>query len=139
MIEVQTAGDLAAYVGIEQIDDAEQVIDEVMVAAFMAVSGDRQWIHRGAAAIVPGNLLLAQISRFQQRVFVVGAYKRALLAGYGRVRFRAPVTVGSAIRFAATIRSVRPSSSFVLVETDCRLSVKQAIALTATVSDVYEP
>lgn len=137
MIAVRTAGELAAYLGVQQLADTEQVIDKAMVQAFMAISGDRQCIHSGAGAIVPGNLLLSQLSRFQQRLFVVDRNKRALLAGYAGVRFRVPVPVGSAVRLAATLRSVRPTSSFVLVETECLLSVKRTVVLTATVTDLY--
>lgn len=137
MIKVETASELARYIGLEQIANMEQVIDEPMVQAFTALSGDRQWIHSGEGAIVPGNLLLAQIGRFQQRLFVVARYERAVLAGYLGVRFRAPVPVGQAVRFAATLRSAKSARNFVLVETECRLFVKQTVVLTATVKDLY--
>ena len=81
-------------------------VDQARINAFAAATGDHQWIHvdpeRAAAGpfgttIAHGYLTLALLPAFLERVFEPEA---SLTVNYGvnRVRFTAPVPVGSRLR-----------------------------------------
>ncbi|CAH2603697.1 conserved protein of unknown function [Rhodovastum atsumiense] len=137
MITVATPAELGRFIGQEQRSPSGLVVDAAMVEAFLALCGDGNPIHQGADAIVPGNLLLAQLPRFLQALFRVGHCRRSLLAGYRAVRFRRPVPVGACVHLAATLAAVTPARDLVRVETACRVLHGEAVALTADVTDVY--
>lgn len=77
------------------------------VDAFAESSGDRQWIHvdpaRAASGpfggtIAHGFLTLSLASRFWEEAVRVEGFKMAVNYGLNRVRFPAPVPVGSRVR-----------------------------------------
>lgn len=148
-LRVHRAADLSALVGTELPPGDEFALTQADVDRFVEISGDRQWIHSdveraraelpGERTIVPGNLLLAQIPRLLQQVYVVERFQRCLVAGYSQVRFRQVVGTGATVVLQAKLVSVTPTRSFVRVETECSLIVAddRKPALTVRVTDLY--
>jgi acyl dehydratase len=91
-------------VGQEQID------------AFAELSGDDQWIHVDVeraktespfgTTIAHGNLTLSMIDGFRLDLIESTGFKLGVNYGWNRVRFPAPVPVGSRVRASAEVISV---------------------------------
>jgi acyl dehydratase len=86
------------------------------IDAFARATEDFQWIHvdpeRTAASplgstIAHGLFTLSLGPRFMEELLAFDGFAHALNVGYGRVRFPAPVPVGSRLRMRATIADVR--------------------------------
>ena len=84
---------------------------------FAEVTGDRQWIHvdpeRAAtgpygATVAHGFLTLSMLGVFSPSAFRVGDVKMGINYGLEKVRFPAPVRVGSQVRARYTLRSMEP-------------------------------
>lgn len=124
-------------------------ITQSAVDRYVALSGDRQWIHSDAEragaelpegrTIVPGNLLVLQLPRLLRQAYTVTRFEKCYLAEYRRVRFRRPVNTGVRLVLQARIRSVTSTLSFVRLETACEINLvdSQNCALTATVVDLF--
>lgn len=86
-------------------------LNQERVDAFAEVTEDRQWIHvdvpRADAelggTIAHGLFTLALGPRFTDELLSFHAFSRALNYGYDRVRFPAPVPVGSRVRMRLTV------------------------------------
>jgi acyl dehydratase len=99
-----------------------RTIDQVQVAAFAEVTGDRQWIHVDAGraadgpfggAVVHGYLLLALIPVFMAEVFAVDQVRAVVNVGLRAVQFRRPVPVGSRVRAGVRLASVERGADHV--------------------------
>jgi len=82
-------------------------IDQAKIDAFAAATGDRQWIHIDAerAAVSPfgttiahGFLMLSLLPLLSSTAFTIVDVSTAINYGLNRVRFPAPVPVGSRVR-----------------------------------------
>lgn len=83
-------------------------IDQDRVNGFAQVTGDQQWIHVDVeratrespfgGPIVHGYLTLSLLAKFAQDCIAVEGIKLAVNYGLNRVRFAAPVKVGSRVR-----------------------------------------
>jgi acyl dehydratase len=99
--------DLQALVG-QTIGLSDWVpIDQARIDQFAAVTGDDQWIHvdpkRAAAGmfgttIAHGFLTLSLLPLFGRSAFQVGGIRLSVNYGLNKVRFPAPVPVGSRLR-----------------------------------------
>ena len=94
-----------------------QLIDQARIDAFAAVTGDRQWIHVDSArakaespfggTVAHGALTLALCVTFLTELVHVEGVRLVVNAGLDRVRFQAPVPVGSRIRGVGALREMR--------------------------------
>jgi acyl dehydratase len=93
------------------------VVSQEQVAAFAAATGDHQWIHvdpiKAAAGpfgrpIAHGYLTLSLVPMLVWQVFDVSGVQMAVNYGVNKVRFPAPVPVGSRVRAGVEIVSVGP-------------------------------
>ena len=83
---------------------------------FAEVSGDDQWIHVDAeraarkspfaTTIAHGNLTLSMIDGFRRRLLDQRGFRMGVNYGWNKVRFPAPVPVGSRLRASAEVLSV---------------------------------
>ena len=99
--------DLAPLVG-EEIGLSEWTeIDQARIQRFADATDDQQWIHtdpvRAAAGpfgatIAHGFLTLSLLPKFFAQSYTVAETRMALNYGLGKVRFPAPVPVGSRLR-----------------------------------------
>jgi len=111
---IAAPADLLDLVGRPIGVSAWQEISQDRVNMFADATGDRQWIHvdpaRAAAGpfggpIAHGYLTLALAPMFIADVLVVDHMEAALNYGLNKVRFPAPVPVGSRVRGAVTLKA----------------------------------
>ena len=98
--------DLQALVGEELGVSDWLTIDQARIDAFAAATGDHQWIHvdpeRAAGpfgtTVAHGFLTLSLIPLFGQQALAIADVRMGVNYGCNRVRFTAPVRVGSRLR-----------------------------------------
>jgi acyl dehydratase len=107
--------EFVAAKGEELGHSAWHEITQEQVNAFADATGDHQWIHvdteRAAAGpfgttIAHGYLTVALLPVLMSEIFVIQNLTMGINHGLDRVRFPAPVPVGSKIRAAATLTDV---------------------------------
>ena len=86
------------------------------IDAFAELSGDDQWIHVDVeraktespfgTTIAHGNLTLSMIDGFRPELFESTGFKLGVNYGWNKIRFPAPVPVGSRIRGSVVTESV---------------------------------
>ncbi|MFI6263735.1 MaoC family dehydratase [Micromonospora sp. NPDC051006] len=141
--------DLAAAVGETVGPGPWQTVDQSRVDLFADATDDHQWIHvdpRRAAAgpfggtIAHGYLTLSLLPALVGRLCRVEGVGMGVNYGLNRVRFPAPVRVGSAVRASATIAEVSPVDGGLQVVTvvtvECDAGGKPA-CVAETVSRLY--
>ena len=117
MKNFQTLSDLAACVGQEVAVSDWITITQQQVSLFADATGDHQWIHvdPGKAAAGPfgttiahGFLTLSLLPRFFESSFEIAESRMGVNYGLNKVRFMAPVPVGSRLRARMTLLSAEP-------------------------------
>lgn len=112
-----TLAELAACVGQEVAVSAWVTITQAQVNQFADATGDHQWIHVDpdraragpfGAPIAHGFLTLSLLPRFFESAFDVRGSSMGVNYGLNRVRFTAPVPVGSRLRARMTLLSAEP-------------------------------
>lgn len=107
--------EFVAAKGRELGHSAWHEITQEQVNAFADATGDHQWIHvdaeRAAAGpfgttIAHGHLTASMLPVLMSEIFVIRNLAMGINHGLDRVRFPAPVPVGSKIRAAATLADV---------------------------------
>jgi acyl dehydratase len=92
-------------------------IDQARIDQFAAVTGDDQWIHvdpvRAAAGpfgvpVAHGHLTLSLLPVMVRTAFKIGDVRMSVNYGLNRVRFPAPVPVGSRLRGHFKLLSFEP-------------------------------
>lgn len=118
MTQTRFAGveDAKARLGQEIGVSDWMLIDQPRVDAFAQVTGDRQWIHVDVerakrespfgGPIAHGYLTLSLLARFAGECIAVEGVRLAVNYGLNRVRFAAPVKVGSRVRARFVLGSV---------------------------------
>ena len=91
-------------------------VTQERIDKFAEVSGDDQWIHvdseRAAAespfgtTIAHGNLTLSMIDGFRKELIAQRGVKMGINYGWNKIRFPAPVPVGSRLRGRAEVVSL---------------------------------
>ncbi len=113
----QTLQDLAACVGQEIAVSDWITITQEQVNLFAEATGDRQWIHVDVekartgpfgGPIAHGFLTLSLIPRFFESTFEIAESKMGVNYGLNKVRFTAPVPVGSRLRARMKLLSADP-------------------------------
>jgi acyl dehydratase len=99
--------DLSALVGQEFAHSDVLLVDQARIDAFAEATEDRQWIHvdpeRAAggpfgATIAHGFLTLSLLPPLMHSAFAIDDVRMGVNYGVNRVRFPAPVPVGSRVR-----------------------------------------
>ncbi|QIQ05545.1 MaoC family dehydratase [Streptomyces liangshanensis] len=119
-----SAEELRAGVG-EQLGHSDWLeIDQKRIDLFADATGDHQWIHvdpvRAAAGpfgttIAHGYLTLSLLPVFVPQIIAVENVTMGVNYGTNKVRFPAPVPVGSRLRASAVLRSVEEAGGGVQV------------------------
>lgn len=115
MLTINGIDDLKTKVGEELgVSDWYEVTQE-RIDAFAEASGDHQWIHVDperakdtpfGGTIAHGLFTLSLGPQFGYSIFTIDDVAFALNYGFGKVRFPAPVPVGSKLRMRATLSAV---------------------------------
>ena len=109
--------DLQALVGQHLADSDWITIDQHRIDLFAEATGDHQWIHvdpvRAAAGpfgatVAHGFLTLSLLPEMAQSAFEVQDTRMGVNYGLNKVRFPAPVPVGSRLRGRFTLLSCEP-------------------------------
>ena len=111
----ETLADLQALIG-QPLGHSDWInVDQARVNAFAEATADRQWIHvdpeRAKAGpfggpIAHGFLTLSLIPYFFETGFAVRESRMVVNYGLNKVRFTAPVPVGSRLRAGFTLLSI---------------------------------
>jgi len=111
----ESLAEFAAATG-ETIGQSEwMTVTQDDVNQFAKATGDHQWIHvdedRAVAGpfggtIAHGFMTLALLPRLQHQMYTVNGIKLAVNYGLNKVRFPAPVAVGSRVRARSSLVSV---------------------------------
>jgi acyl dehydratase len=131
---------------IESIEDAKRlegeevglsdwvVIDQHRIDQFAEATGDYQWIHvdtERAAREMPngrtishGYLTLSLIPALTSNFVEIVNLARAINFGLNKVRFYAPVPVGSKLRARAKVLQARQRAGALLLTSEARLEVE---------------
>ncbi len=113
----QTLQDLAACVGQEVAVSDWITITQQQVDQFAEATGDHQWIHVDVeraragpfgAPIAHGFLTLSLLPRFFETSIEVVESRMGVNYGLNRVRFMAPVPVGSRLRARMKLLAAQP-------------------------------
>ena len=116
-VHIPHLADLAARVGQEIAVSDWLTIDQDRIDRFAEATGDHQWIHvdpaRAAqgpfgATVAHGFLTLSLLSWFFEHGFVVDDVRMGINYGLNKVRFPAPVPVGSRLRARFTLLAYEP-------------------------------
>jgi acyl dehydratase len=116
MLEVDRPADMKGYVG-KNIGTSEWVlVDQPMINAFADATGDHQWIHvdverarkemPGGKTIAHGYLTLSLLPRLSDSVYRILRTSRGINYGSNKLRFTAPVPVGSRVRLHQVLMAV---------------------------------
>jgi acyl dehydratase len=115
-VEVKGIEGLRALLGNEVGPSDWREVTQEMIDAFAELSGDDQWIHvdvdRARAespfgmTVAHGNLTLSMIDGFRRDLIASTGFALGVNYGWNKVRFPAPVPVGSRIRTRAEVISV---------------------------------
>jgi acyl dehydratase len=113
----ETLADVAACVGQEVAVSDWITVTQQQVDQFAEATGDHQWIHvdpeRAKAGpfggpIAHGFLTLSLLPRFFETSFEIRASRMGVNYGLNKVRFPAPVLVGSRLRARMKLLSAEP-------------------------------
>lgn len=150
-IRPTTIQDLQDLVGSELGPTEWHDITQERINAFAELTGDHQWIHvdpeRASASgfgstIAHGLYSLSMGPRFMEDLMAFDGFAHSLNYGYEKVRFPAPLPVGSRIRMHARIESVEDvgggSAHIVTVQTFERDGAAKPICVAQSVGRFTE-
>jgi acyl dehydratase len=115
MLTISGIDELRAKVGEELGVSEWHDVTQEEIDAFADATGDHQWIHvdpdRAAqtpwgSTIAHGLYTLSLGPKFTFALFTIEGFAFGLNYGYNKVRFPAPLPVGSRLRMRATLSSV---------------------------------
>ncbi|MER6399666.1 MULTISPECIES: MaoC family dehydratase [unclassified Kitasatospora] len=114
MTTFASLADLTAAVGTELGTSRWHTVEQERIDLFAQATGDHQWIHvdperakesRFGSTIAHGYLTLSMIPVLAKECYSVEGVRMALNYGSEKVRFPAPVPVGTALRATAELVS----------------------------------
>ena len=131
---IKSIDDAKALIGEEVGLSDWAVIDQHRVDQFAEATADHQWIHvdtERAAREMPdgktiahGYLTIALIPALTGKFIEVENLARAINFGLNKVRFYAPVPVGSRLRGRATVLQARQRAGALLLTSQVRIEVE---------------
>jgi len=143
---ISSLDEFAGLVGADLGYSDFHEVDQATIDLFADATGDHQWIHvdpvksaQGpyGATIAHGYLTLALIPAWIGEVFVVENLTFGVNYGCNKVRFPAPVTVGSRLRLGVTVASVEDLGESVQVVLDATLEAEAATKPACVAQVVY--
>ncbi len=147
-LRVASAIELAAVVGRDFAPGRWLAVTQDEIDRFVALTGDRNWIHTDVAraarelpaakTIVPGQLLLALVPTLLQEAYTVTGCAQGQVAAIRNVRFRRAIYPNDAFRLRARLTLVEQRQRFVQVDAACDLELTSGHkVLTSRRSDVF--
>jgi acyl dehydratase len=149
MTTVSGMDGLRAAVGAELGVTDWHEVTQAEIDAFADVTGDHQWIHvdRERAAQTPfggtiahGLFTLSLAPAMTDSLLAFDGFAFALNYGYNRVRFPAPLPVGSRVRLRATLTAVEDvpgGAQITIVQTFEREGFEKPVCVAESLARVY--
>jgi acyl dehydratase len=148
---LEHAADLAQHLG-QPLGTSDWVtLDQSRIDAFAELTGDDHWIHVDVErasrempqgkTIVHGFLVLSLIPFLQRTVYRINQRGKGLNYGCNRVRFTAPVPVGSRVRLRQVVQDCvrQESSTRITFESTIEIEGQERPALVAeTLLQIYD-
>ncbi|MBN8974925.1 MAG: hypothetical protein J0I08_00445 [Rhizobiales bacterium] len=149
LLRVASAIELAAHLDRDFAPGRWLAVTQDEIDRFVALTGDRNWIHTdvaraarelpGAKTIVPGQLLLALVPGLLQETYQVTGSEQGQSATIRNVRFRHAVHPGDAFRLRARLTLVKQRRGFVQVDAVCDLELASGQKiLTSQRADIFQ-
>lgn len=134
MLVVDTPAGMKAHVG-EKLGVSDWVtVDQPMIDKFADATGDHQWIHvdveraktemPGGKTIAHGFLTLSLVASLAHQIYDIRKRSRGINYGSNKVRFTAPVPVGSRVRLSQTLKNVEEISGGVRMTFESTMEVE---------------
>ena len=120
------------------------------IDAFADVTGDHQWIHVDperarqtpfGGTIAHGYYTLSLAPKFSEQIYALEGFAFAINYGLNRVRFPAPLPVGSKVRMHAKLKGLEPvpgGAQLTVEITFEREGGDKPVCVAETVARVYE-
>lgn len=117
MRQFETLDELAACVGQDIAQSDWLTVSQEQVNRFAEATGDHQWIHTDVerakagpfgSTIAHGFLTLSLVPQFFQKALNVRQVRMGVNYGVNKVRFPAPVPVGSRLRASLKLLQAEP-------------------------------
>ena len=131
---IKSIDDAKALIGEEVGLSDWAVIDQHRIDQFAEATSDHQWIHvdverasremPDGKTIAHGYLTLALIPSLTAKFVHVENLTRAVNFGLNKVRFYAPIPVGSRLRGRATVLQARQRAGALLLTSEVRIEVE---------------
>jgi acyl dehydratase len=134
MLIVEHAIDLQLHAGSPMGSSHWFTIEQQHIDDFARLSGDDNWIHvdteraarqmPGGKTIAHGLYVLSLIPWLQRQVFDIRKRGRGLNYGYDRIRFLAPVPVGSRIRLTMSLVQATAQATGTRIELEATMEIE---------------
>ena len=134
MLIVEHAIDLQLHTGRPMGSSHWFTIEQQHIDDFARLSGDDNWIHvdteraaremPGGKTIAHGLYVLSLIPWLQRQVFDIRKRGRGLNYGYDRIRFLAPVPVGSRIRLTMSVVQATAQATGTRIELEATVEIE---------------
>lgn len=133
MIRIDHLASLRDRVGQELAVGEWVVVDQPMIDKFAEATGDHQWIHvdpeRAAAGpfgatVAHGYLTLSLVPALAAGAFEIADVRMAINYGLDRVRFPAPVRVGSRLRGRFVLTDYTPIDGGAQLTVRCTMELE---------------
>jgi acyl dehydratase len=134
MLILETPSDFLQHVGCRLGTSEWFTVEQAHIDDFARLTGDDFWIHvdqQRAVAVMPGGKTIAHglftlslVPKLQREIFQVERRGVALFYGTDRVRFTAPVPVGSRIRLHQTLKAATRVGAATRLTTECEIEIE---------------
>lgn len=134
MLTVERPVDLVAYVGQKLGTSDWVLVDQEMINAYAATTGDKSWFHvdperaqremPGGQTIAHGFLTLSLYAPMSETIYAIRRRRRGVNYGLNRLRFTAPVPAGSRVRLHETLKAAEPIEGGVRLTLDCLIEIE---------------
>ena len=130
MILLERPEDIVQHVGKPLGSSDWMTIDQNMIVAFAALTGDDHWIH----------VDVERAAREMPQVYKIAKRGRGLNYGCNRVRFPGPTPVGSRVRLHQAVKAAEPVDGAVRITFECTIEVEgqsRPAVVAETVLQIY--
>ena len=134
MLTVENPAELKNHVGQTLGTSEWFTIDQPMIDAFAKATGDMNWIHidverasremPGGKTIAHGYLTLSLIPRLSKTVYHIQQRAKGFNYGANRVRFTAPVPVGSRVRLTESLKEAADTDAGLRLTFVCVIEIE---------------
>jgi len=143
MITIETPPDVSAHIGKKIGTSDWFTVEQHHIDQFAALTGDDHWIHidverarremPDGKTIAHGFFILSLIPLLVRSIYQIKKRGRGLNYGTNRLRFTAPVQVGSRVRLNQTILAADTEGDATRIRSECSFEIegKERPALVA--------